>query len=97
VSLSSVILYTGLLYSNSLTSLLSTLSLTSALIIYSLSTLLFYLKVKAPDFLLSFLFVILVSLILIIFVIFFTFTLLFFRVNFIGIFKIFPEHNLVIL
>ncbi len=96
MSLSSVILYTGLLYGKSLTSSLSTRLSISVLIIYSSSILSLYLEIKAPDFLLSFLFVILVILVLVIFVIFFIFILLLFRVTLIGIFKTFPEYNLVI-
>ncbi len=86
----------SLLYGNSLTSSLLTLLSTSVLIIYSLSTLSLYLEIKAPDFLLSFLFIILISLVLIIFATFFTFILLLFKINFINIFKIFPKCNLVI-
>jgi hypothetical protein len=92
--LSSVILYTGLLYGKSLTSLLLTLSSTSSLIIYSLFILSLYLKVEALDFLSLLLFVTLVRLVLIIFVIFFTFILLIFKASF---FAVFPEYNLIIL
>jgi len=73
VSLFSVILYTGLLYSKFLTFSLSTLSSILSLIIYSSFILLFYLEVKALDFLFLLLFIILVRLILVIFVIFFIF------------------------
>jgi len=64
------------------------------LITYSLFILSLYLEVEAPDFLLSFLFVILISLILVIFVTFFIFILLFFKASF---FEAFPKYNLVIL
>jgi len=94
VSLSSVTLYTSLLYGKSLTSSLSTLSSTSSLITYSLFTLSLYLEVEALDFLSSLLFATLISLVLVIFATFFTFILLIFRASF---FVAFPERNLIIL
>jgi len=94
VSLSSVILYTGLSYGKSLTSSLSTLSSTSFLIIYSSFTLSLYLEVEALDFLSLLLFVILISLVLVTFTTFFIFILLIFKASFL---VVFPERNLVIL